>query len=117
LATHLAEDGGVNERVAPEQVADARMRPDERADSFMWDEGDLARDHCSEAVVHDLQVDALQVGNVARDVERVDLALAAGHDLVTAGEAFKQRAALRRPVLLAYDVLVRLEVAPARQRR
>src|SRR5829696_10460876 len=40
-----------------------------------------------------------------------DLASAAGKELVSAGEPFDHNAALRRPVLVADDILIRLEVA------
>jgi hypothetical protein len=114
----LTEDGGIDKRVAPEDVADAWMRLDKGAHGIVGDKGDLACDHRCEAVVHDLKVEALKVGNVAGDMEGNDLALAAREPLVAAGEALKQHAALRWPVLLAHDVLVRLEVAQRdRQRR
>jgi hypothetical protein len=58
-----------------------------------------------------LEVEALQVRNVAGNVEGNDLASTAGKDLVAAGEPFKDRAALRWPVLIAKDVLVRSEIA------
>jgi len=44
--------------------------------------------------MHDLQVKALEVRDVARDVEGHDLASAARKDLVPAGEPFEDRAAL-----------------------
>jgi hypothetical protein len=43
-------------------------------------------------------------------MEREDLPLAAFDDLVAAGEAFENQAALRRPVMVADDVLIGLEV-------
>jgi hypothetical protein len=41
----------------------------------------------------------------------------AGKDLVAAGEAFEDDAALRRPVLIAKDVLVRSEIADRDRQR
>ena len=72
----------------------------------MWDECHLAGHDCRQAVIHDLQVQALQVGDVARDVEGHDLASATGKELVAAGEAFEDRAALRRTVLIPDNVRV-----------
>jgi hypothetical protein len=40
-------------------------------------------------------------------MEREDLPLSVGRELVAAREAFHDQAALRRPVALAHDVLVR----------
>ena len=57
-------------------------------------------------MIHDVQVQALQIGDVAWDVEGHDLASAAGKDLVAAGEPFQDRAALRRPVLVTDDIRV-----------
>ena len=91
------------------------MRADEGANRLVRDERDLARDARRQRVVHDLDVEALQIGDVAGDMEE-DLPLSAGQDLVAAREAFDDDAALRRPVLLAHDVLVRLEV-PHRHRK
>jgi hypothetical protein len=61
-----------------------------------------------DAVVQNLQVQALQVGDVAGHVKRRDLALALGGDLVDAGEAFQDQAALGRAVADAHDVPIRL---------
>jgi hypothetical protein len=77
----------------------------------MRNKSNLAGGQSAEVVIHDLEANALQIGNVAWDVERGDLALAAGEHLGAAGEAFQQHAALRRPILVAHDVLVRLELA------
>src|SRR4051794_17570951 len=84
----------------------ARMK----ARAVSCDERHLARDDRAQAVVHDVEVEALQVGDVARNMEREDLPLAAFDDLVAAGEAFEDQAALRRPVLVPDDVLIGLEV-------
>jgi hypothetical protein len=58
----LPEHGGIDERVAPEDVADAEVRADERPDRLVRDEPDLRRDEGAEVVVHDGEVDALQAG-------------------------------------------------------
>jgi hypothetical protein len=61
----------------------------------------------SEAVVHDVEVEALQVRDVAWDVEGEYLPLALAEHLVPEGEAVEDQAALRGPVLIANDILVR----------
>ena len=56
-----------------------------------------------------LQVQALQVRHVAGDMQGHDLTLALGSQLVDAGVALHQQAALRRAVADPYDVLIRLD--------
>jgi len=102
----FAEDRRIDERVAPERVVEDRVAPDDVADARMRDEGELRRHERADAVVHDLEMQALQVGEVARRVERHDLPLAAVEELVAADEAFEDEAALGRLVLVADDVLV-----------
>jgi hypothetical protein len=50
-----------------------------------------------EGVVHGLEVQALEVGHIAWDVERHDLALALDRHLVAAGKAVKQKQETRSP--------------------
>src|SRR5215213_4296233 len=79
----------------------------------MGDERHLAGNDCCQAVIHDLEVEALQVGDVAGDVEGHDLASAARKEFVAAGEPFKDRAALQRAVLVPDDVRVCFKLWPA----
>src|SRR3954469_15469207 len=51
-------------------------------------------------------MEALQVRDVSRNVERVDLPFAAWHNLVAESKAFNDQAALRWAVLVPKDVLV-----------
>src|SRR5829696_3920938 len=88
----LPEDRGIDERVAPEEIADARVGADEGPHRLVRDERHLARDDRAQAVVHDVEVNALQVGDVARDMEREDLPLPPSMTLA-AGEAFENQAA------------------------
>src|SRR4051794_21089513 len=113
----LTKNGGIDERVAPEHVGDARMRAKEGPNRLVRNERHLAGDDRRQAVVHGLEVEALQVRNVAGNVEGNDLASTAGKDLVAAGEPLKDRAALRWPVLIAKDVLVRSEIADRDRQR
>src|SRR3954452_7063780 len=50
----LAEDRGIDERVAPEDIADARVGADEGPHRLVRDERHLARDDRAQAVVHDV---------------------------------------------------------------
>src|SRR5215204_1532229 len=113
----LAEYRSIDERVAPEDVGDARMGAQEGPNRLVRNERHLAGDDRPQAVVHDLEVEALQVRNVAGNVEGDDLASTAGKELVAAGEAFKDRAALRGPVLIAKDVVVRPEISDRDRQR
>src|SRR3954449_13319171 len=59
---------------------------------------------------------ALQVWDVAGDVEREYLALAFLGQLVAVGEPFQDQTALSRAVALAHEVLPRMRAATARGR-
>jgi len=96
----------INERVPPEHVGDARIRTKERPNHLMRDERHLGGNDCRKVVIHDVQVQALQIGDVAWNMEGHDLASAAGKELVAAGETFEDRAALRRPVLVTDNICV-----------
>src|SRR5947209_4407778 len=70
----------------------------------MRDERSAARDEGPETVVHHLQVEALQVEDVAGDVQRQDLPLAVWQHLVAAEESLDDETALARPVAFAQDI-------------
>src|SRR5215212_10337733 len=67
----------IDERVPPEHVGDARVRTKKGPNHLMGDERHLAGDDRCQAVIHDVEVEALQVRDVARDMEGHDLASAA----------------------------------------
>ena len=92
----LPEDRRIDQGVAPEQASETGMVAHEIAQIVMLDEGELARDQRAEAVIHHLQVQALQVGDVAAHVEGQDLPLALGRDIVAAGEALDDAGSIRR---------------------
>src|SRR5215207_4319575 len=100
------EYGRVDQRVAPEGIAAARKAPDEIANVLMSDEPNLAWRDRAQAVVQGRKVQALQVGDVARNVKGHDLALAGQGHLVAADKALEDEAAPGRAVALAHDVLV-----------
>src|SRR5215207_3406285 len=70
----LSKHRRIDERVPPEHVGDARVRPKEGTNHLMGDERHLAGNDCCQTVIHHLEVEALQVGDVAGDVEGHDLA-------------------------------------------
>jgi hypothetical protein len=57
-------------------------------------------------VVHHWDVKALQIRNVPRNVEGLNLTLPIGQNLVAAKEALNEQAALRWPITFANDVFV-----------
>ena len=77
----------------------------------MRNERHLAGNDRRQAVIHDLQMQALQVWDVPGDVKGHDLASATGKELVPAGEPFEDRAALRRSVLVADNIRICFKVA------
>ena len=79
------------------------------AQGLMGDEPHPARGEGADAVVQNLQVQALQVGNVAGDAEGHDLALAVSGDLVDAGKAAQEQAGPGGTIALAHDVLIVLD--------
>ena len=105
----LPEDGPINERLAPEGLCDAVVALKQLVQNFMGDEPHAAWSERAEAVVQHLQVQALQVGNVAGDVEVMDLALAVSGQLVGAREAAQDQAGSGGAIPHAHDVLVLLE--------
>src|SRR5947209_5447867 len=72
----------------------------------MSDERYLVRRDRPEGVVHHLKKQSLQIGDVARHMERHDLPLAIAQHLVTALETLEHDTALRGPVAFPQDVLV-----------
>ena len=72
----------------------------------MRDEREFARRQRHHAVIHDLEVQALQVRDVTGRVERKYLAFAFLGDLVAADEAFDDKAGFRWTIPLTDDVVV-----------
>jgi hypothetical protein len=70
----LAEYGGVDQCVAPHHVPNARAPAHHFREALVRDERQLTRRHGHQAMVHHLEVKALQIWDVARDVKREDLA-------------------------------------------
>jgi hypothetical protein len=100
------EDGGVDKRIAPQHMRDALIVVDEVTHGLVRNQRHLGRDQCREIVVHHLDEQPLQIGDVAGDVERHDLPAARWHGGVAARESFNDKADDRRPVAFANDILV-----------
>src|SRR5947209_17791025 len=72
----------------------------------MLDEGHGALHQRAEIVVHRPEMQALQVGDIAANMEGEYLARAAFQDLVAAKPAVEHEAGLRRTIPLADDVVI-----------
>src|SRR5215217_1298625 len=91
----LPKDGCVNEGVAPEKIAQARVATGECRQVLVRDESHRAGGDGAHAVVHRLQMQALEVRDVTRNVEAEDLALALCGNLEAADKALQHEAASR----------------------
>src|SRR5689334_13917465 len=78
--------------------------------ALMRDEADRAGCDRLQVMVHDLKVQALQIGNVTGRVEREDLPFTLRGQLVAAGEALDEKTALGWPIPLTDDVLIRADL-------
>ena len=77
---------------------------------------DAAGGERQDAVIHRLQQEAVQIEEVAGNMERGDLPPAVGHDLVAGGKAVQEQGALVRAVALPHDILIGLDDPHARNR-
>jgi hypothetical protein len=75
----------------------------------MLDEPDRAGGDHSQTVIQHFWVQALQVGYVPRGEEGYDLTVVFDRQLIAAGVALHQQAALRRAVAKPHDALIGLE--------
>src|ERR1700712_4557892 len=80
------------------------MKRDKLLQAPVRDERDRSLLQRGEAVIHVPDMEAVQVRDVAGDVERQDLPLALVEQLVAAGPALDREAALRGTVAIANDV-------------
>jgi hypothetical protein len=74
--------------------------------TLWWGMKASLRRHGHQAVIHDFEVKALQVRDVARNVEGEDLPFSVFRRLIPTSEAFDDEAALRWSITLLDDVLV-----------
>src|SRR5687768_11916077 len=82
----------------------------------MWDECQLAWGERHQAVIHDLQMQTLQVRNIAGQMKRENLPLALLSQLIAAQETFDDEAALRGAIPLPDNILIGTD-APGRKRQ
>jgi hypothetical protein len=112
----FSKDSGFNEGIAPERVANARMRSKEGPHCLVRNEGHLGRRKGPYIMVHNPKMQALNIGNVAGYMEGENLPVAAGQNLVAIGKALEDNTALRRAVSFSDYILVPVEL-PQRQRK
>ena len=103
----IAEIRSVDQGIAPKDVAEVGKVSREISGAVMRNESDRALHQRAEIVVHRLQMQALQVGNVAVYVERENLPRASFQYLVATSRTVEHEAALAsRAVSFAGDVVV-----------
>src|SRR3954453_16731513 len=83
----LAEDRRIDEGLTPEPLRDEGTRSRQGPQGFVRVESDRALGGRPDVVVHHLQMQALQVRDVSRDVDRENLALPLIRSLRTNPEA------------------------------
>ena len=66
----------------------------------MTDEAKRRRDQSDQSVVHPVQMQTLEVGDVTRDMNREDLSLPADRRLRADAKAFDDQAAVRRALAI-----------------
>jgi hypothetical protein len=99
------EDAAVDQSLAPEGSPNTREVLDELLQVLMSDERQLAGRQRCKGVVHLLDVQALEIRYLARDVERENLSGAVRGHLVAVGKAFDDEARPGRAVTVPDDVL------------
>src|SRR3954447_324750 len=105
----LAEDRRINQGLPPERIRDPGTAPGQVANSLMREERQLASGQRAQAVIHYVKMQALEVGDFARNVKRQDLSLARFGQLVAVGEPFQNKAARGRAVALPSNILMSVE--------
>jgi hypothetical protein len=113
----LAGNGGINKGADPQQPGEARITLGDLAQGLVGNDGDLATGEGSDAVVHPVQGKAVKVDEVARNMDREDLAVAILQNDVAARSSIQQQPAFWRRVMLAGQVLIGPELLHPRDRR
>jgi hypothetical protein len=99
----FTEDRGLDQRVAPKRICDLRVLGEQLAQMNVRDMRDAARPERCDVVVEDVEMQALQVGNVAGHVKRQDLPSAHMGRLGATHETVEQQKALVRSIALDHD--------------
>ena len=100
----FAGDRGIDQRVAPHCRSQVRETIGDAADRPVRDEGGAAARERSQAVIHGVEVEAHQVGDVARQMQRQDLSLTRAQHLVATDKALDDQAAFGGRLVLAQKV-------------
>ncbi len=83
----LPKDRGIDQRLAPERARDPRVTFAKGVEGVVLDEPNDTRRDRANAEIQDIEMEALEVGHVARHMEVEDLAIARPRDLVGARDA------------------------------
>jgi uncharacterized membrane protein len=103
----LPKDCGVNKRVAPQDMAETGKVACKRLYRLVLNKRDLARHKGTEIVIHRRQMKAVQVRDIAGNVERQNLACAVLQYFVAIQPSVEHKTALRSPISLAQNVMLR----------
>src|SRR4051812_29012097 len=106
----LSENASINQRVTPEGITDAGILLDESSDCAMRNVGNLAWYHRGEVMVHNVDVEAQELGDLTRYIERHDLPRAVREHFVAGEKTLHEQTALGRPISLANDINIRPQV-------
>src|SRR5262249_3830084 len=109
MALSCANVAWANPRTPPYHRRDVRLPSDHELQRRVRNEAHMAVCQRHEIVVHHMQIETLQVGNLARDMDGKDLTPSFPGCLRTDAEAFRQQAARGRPLAVPDDVLARPE--------
>jgi hypothetical protein len=101
--------GGVDQRVQPQQASKMQMIVRDLPQVLVGKQATPARRERHDAVIHLLLQEAVEVDEIAWNVNGRDLALSVAEQLVAGGKALKQKDALARAVSLPHHILVGLE--------
>src|SRR4051794_21872306 len=104
LLMHGTVEGGVQ----PQQARQTRVPLRDRAESCVRHMGDLAGRERHDAVVDPLEDEAVQIDEVAGDMDRCDPALAVPEDLVAPRKARQEELALAWTISIPHHVLALL---------
>ena len=91
----LALDRGIEQGREPQHPREVRLLFGDPANGLVGNEGDPAARQGADIVVETLQQEAVQVGEIARQVDLLDLALALAQILVAREDAFEDERAVR----------------------
>src|SRR3954454_18215535 len=94
----LAENRRLDQRVPPEEIGKPGKSANYITDVVMGDEADTRGRQAAEAVVHRPQMQALQIRDVARRVERKKLSSAVRYELEATDKAVQYQATFGGPI-------------------